>query len=617
MADCNKNIYKSSGCDDFEVGDGNITFEQCGDRLGTISLDQCHDETIEIPCPCDGKLTFSVDGNKEFEFTANQCFDTNYNLDSQTITDAINWKDFPICDDCIKWCNADGEVTKGREYRDCDACNDDYTPPSFPAYTPDPSKRTLKLVKFWSESCGICHRMSHYDSKVAEELGVKFISIEESDDALWDRWVHVAKPLYDDTDGMGWPTYILVNHHNEKDFFTIGEVVGGSDKGSFRKRLKALVDRQLGLAVGPEAKCSPKVSDIKPTKGRVCPQVFGGEVELSVSSSCCEPNNGKFSIRDNGNWKNMDGMDGVSFPNDGGNNDWGSGPERKRVKINLAKFKYDIADGDWRIKWEGKCDQKPGDFSSESTIKQSSNCEECPEFDVTISTNNGEKLEGPEGEKVTLEATSPDIKDSKLDWRWYFKDPENNDEFKSCRGSKTCEVRFPDQGTSPKYYVVGTFSNEKCEEEAVQDFIRLAGKKPLECTENSDCNQNKCEKCENNKCVDKCDDDQECDGNGNCVDPPNCTENSDCNEDDCKICNEEGKCRSKCKGTDKPHCDGNGKCRQCTKDSHCPDGYECKNYQCYKIFAPPEPTPDPPSGECNDGNCTNTWWIDWDCVARS
>ena len=33
----------------------------------------------------------------------------------------------------------------------------------------------MHLIKFSSEDCGTCHRMSHYDGKVAEELGCSFI----------------------------------------------------------------------------------------------------------------------------------------------------------------------------------------------------------------------------------------------------------------------------------------------------------------------------------------------------------------------------------------------------------------------------------------------------------
>ena len=32
----------------------------------------------------------------------------------------------------------------------------------------------MHLLKFSSEDCGTCHRMSHYDAKVSEELGCSF-----------------------------------------------------------------------------------------------------------------------------------------------------------------------------------------------------------------------------------------------------------------------------------------------------------------------------------------------------------------------------------------------------------------------------------------------------------
>ena len=35
----------------------------------------------------------------------------------------------------------------------------------------------LHVLKFSSEDCGTCHRMSHYDATVCDELGCTFVSV--------------------------------------------------------------------------------------------------------------------------------------------------------------------------------------------------------------------------------------------------------------------------------------------------------------------------------------------------------------------------------------------------------------------------------------------------------
>ena len=35
----------------------------------------------------------------------------------------------------------------------------------------------MHLLKFSSNDCGTCYRMSHYDATVAEELGCSFVSV--------------------------------------------------------------------------------------------------------------------------------------------------------------------------------------------------------------------------------------------------------------------------------------------------------------------------------------------------------------------------------------------------------------------------------------------------------
>jgi len=40
---------------------------------------------------------------------------------------------------------------------------------------------SLAVVRFSSEECGICNKMSFYDQKVAEELGLEFVSVKMLD----------------------------------------------------------------------------------------------------------------------------------------------------------------------------------------------------------------------------------------------------------------------------------------------------------------------------------------------------------------------------------------------------------------------------------------------------
>lgn len=96
----------------------------------------------------------------------------------------------------------------------------------------------LTLLKFSSEDCGTCHRMSHYDARVAEELGLEFVSVMLQDTATYRRYRKVLLARYPNKDGMGWPTYLLVSNV-EAEFVIHGELRGGMPKGDFRERLRA------------------------------------------------------------------------------------------------------------------------------------------------------------------------------------------------------------------------------------------------------------------------------------------------------------------------------------------------------------------------------------------
>ena len=93
------------------------------------------------------------------------------------------------------------------------------------------------VIKFSSEDCGICHKMSFYDKKVSEELGMQFIDVKMQDTATYRKYRKILLTQYPDKAEMGWPTY-LVCDSPEGDFKILGEVKGGHPKGEFRTRLQ-------------------------------------------------------------------------------------------------------------------------------------------------------------------------------------------------------------------------------------------------------------------------------------------------------------------------------------------------------------------------------------------
>ena len=99
---------------------------------------------------------------------------------------------------------------------------------------------TLTVLKFSSEDCGTCHRMSHYDSKVAEELGCAFVSVMLQDTETYRKYRKVLLAQYPNKEGMGWPTYLVVEDP-EVEFSIKGEIKGGMPKGDFRTKLSALL----------------------------------------------------------------------------------------------------------------------------------------------------------------------------------------------------------------------------------------------------------------------------------------------------------------------------------------------------------------------------------------
>ena len=145
-----------------------------------------------------------------------------------------------------------------------------------------------------------------------------------------------------------------------------------------RAAIEAEMAKIGALRLDPrDPRCDPKVRDVDISSGKICPKGFGEVVTFKVQTTCCEPNNGKFSIKvGGGSYEKLKGMAGVSFPDKGdGPNDHGKGDEIKELRIHCDEFKYDIKDDDWTIKWEGDCDQKPGSFDTSHTFKKRSGCD--------------------------------------------------------------------------------------------------------------------------------------------------------------------------------------------------------------------------------------------------
>ncbi len=99
---------------------------------------------------------------------------------------------------------------------------------------------SISILKFSSEDCGTCHRMSHYDENVSNELDCNFISVVLQDTVTYKKYRKILLKQYPNKQGMGWPTYLVVKNVDD-DFEIIGEVKGGMSKGDFRSRLSKIV----------------------------------------------------------------------------------------------------------------------------------------------------------------------------------------------------------------------------------------------------------------------------------------------------------------------------------------------------------------------------------------
>jgi hypothetical protein len=99
---------------------------------------------------------------------------------------------------------------------------------------------SLAVIKFSSEDCGVCHKMSFYDKKVVEELDLEFIDVKMQDTDTYKKYRKILLTQYPDKSQMGWPTYLICDLP-EAEFRILGEVKGGHPKGEFRSRLQAII----------------------------------------------------------------------------------------------------------------------------------------------------------------------------------------------------------------------------------------------------------------------------------------------------------------------------------------------------------------------------------------
>ncbi len=97
------------------------------------------------------------------------------------------------------------------------------------------------ILKFSSADCGTCHRMSHYDQAVSEELGCVFIDVQMQDTSTYVKYRKILLKQYPKKVGMGWPTYLVVDNTNDE-FKILGEIKGGMSKGDFRDKLSLIVN---------------------------------------------------------------------------------------------------------------------------------------------------------------------------------------------------------------------------------------------------------------------------------------------------------------------------------------------------------------------------------------
>ena len=105
----------------------------------------------------------------------------------------------------------------------------------------------MKLLKFYSTSCGTCGRMSHYDNKVATELGLEFKSYKINTESFNSN-SHLLDIVREERGRVGFPTYVVTDDAGNYK----GNVMGGYDKGKFREALKQVLNGDEANTFAPK-----------------------------------------------------------------------------------------------------------------------------------------------------------------------------------------------------------------------------------------------------------------------------------------------------------------------------------------------------------------------------
>ena len=92
---------------------------------------------------------------------------------------------------------------------------------------------TFKIIKFKSDSCGLCHRMSHYDAKTADIMGFQFEVVDVDNPGEQGHLIKYLIQLTPRKKDVAFPAYVILK--DEK--FTDGWQ-GAVPKHIFKTRLE-------------------------------------------------------------------------------------------------------------------------------------------------------------------------------------------------------------------------------------------------------------------------------------------------------------------------------------------------------------------------------------------
>ena len=81
--------------------------------------------------------------------------------------------------------------------------------------------------------------MSHYDEKVATEVGLTFHVCKVTNEDDYINYRHVLLLRYPELEGVGYPTYVMVDELEHPTM--LGSIRGGIEKGKFREKLQKLL----------------------------------------------------------------------------------------------------------------------------------------------------------------------------------------------------------------------------------------------------------------------------------------------------------------------------------------------------------------------------------------